>query len=159
LNHANSFPATLHDIGTKLNTDSQAEWKISVISGLTYSLSPSDLKQYLKSQGYDKVLGRHYFTGTTPTFNLFNVDTNPKPLTLAEKQAEMKAPQSDTQGPYGAVEWLYLVDDAVPSKSQGGIDTVYRVETAAGSPPATCEGRPQYFEIKYTAQYWIYGPK
>jgi hypothetical protein len=43
--------------------------------------------------------------------------------------------------------------------SSGGVNTVYRLETAGGNKPATCQGQKKYFEVPYAAQYWVYGPK
>ncbi|RYO55144.1 hypothetical protein AA0116_g9626 [Alternaria tenuissima] len=84
--------ATLYDIGTKLNDDKMAKWKIGSISPLALSLS----------------------------------------------------------------EWAPQHKAGI---TQGGIDTVYRVETAGGNKPATCKGMPASWEVKYAAQYWVYGPK
>jgi hypothetical protein len=50
----------------------------------------------------------------------------------------------------GAVKWLYLKDTKGISK--GGIDTVYRLETAGGMAPSTCEKQKSTFEVKYAAQ-------
>jgi hypothetical protein len=50
----------------------------------------------------------------------------------------------------GTVKWLYLRD--TKGLSKGGIDTVYRLETAGGAAPATCEGMPERFEVRYAAQ-------
>jgi hypothetical protein len=50
----------------------------------------------------------------------------------------------------GAVQLLYLTD--TQHKSQGGIDTVYRLETAGGKAPATCKGQDTYFAVQYAAQ-------
>jgi len=50
----------------------------------------------------------------------------------------------------GTVRWLYLKD--TKGLSKGGINEVYRVETAGGASPETCEGMPKSFEVKYAAQ-------
>lgn len=50
----------------------------------------------------------------------------------------------------GAVPWLYLKDNVGISK--GGIDTVYRLETAGGSAPASCKGSAPAFQVAYAAQ-------
>lgn len=45
-----------------------------------------------------------------------------------------------------AVPWLKLV---TKSGATGNIKEVYRVNTAGGSPPATCKGMPVAFEVQY----------
>jgi hypothetical protein len=50
-----------------------------------------------------------------------------------------------------------LVDDK--GLSVGGVNTVYRLETAGGKSPETCLGQKEAFEITYAAQYWVYGPE
>jgi hypothetical protein len=50
----------------------------------------------------------------------------------------------------GAVPWLYLADRK--GLSTGGVDTVYRLETAGGKAPAMCKGLPPSFEVPYAAQ-------
>ncbi|KAF8457765.1 hypothetical protein BGX38DRAFT_1157238 [Terfezia claveryi] len=63
---------------------------------------------------------------------------------------------------FGAVDWLKLVSTDNVRTASGrvfaskGYKTIYRVETAGGRPPATCQGRPTHFEISYAAQYWLH---
>jgi hypothetical protein len=49
----------------------------------------------------------------------------------------------------GTIKWLFLKDGGL---SVGGVQEVYRVETAGGMAPQTCKGRPASFEVKYVAQ-------
>lgn len=152
--------ATLYDLGTRLNTDPMAAWKIGSLSGLALSLSffPDILDGYLQSQGYSKVLGEHFFTSAmVPTFCLSDVLPPPIPQVNGKKNATMAAPTSSCPGQFneGAVPWLYLIDNG---GSTGGVNTVYRLETAGGQPPATCESMGTAFTVPYAAQYWIYGP-
>ncbi|KAK7177469.1 golgi membrane protein [Paraphaeosphaeria sporulosa] len=156
--------AKLYDLGTRLNNDPLAQWKIPAISGLALSLSAFgtwQLELYLMAEGYNQWLGNHFFTLNVPTFSLYKTKTTPHPLAMVSKKAEQDAPKTACQGTKceGAVKWLYLADDAVPALSQGGVNTVYRLETAGGNKPATCQGRMKYFEVPYAAQYWVYGPK
>ncbi|KAL5409199.1 hypothetical protein PMIN04_011130 [Paraphaeosphaeria minitans] len=156
--------AKLYDLGTRLNTDPLAQWKIPAISGLALSLSAFgtwQLDMYLRAEGYNQWLGNHFFTLKTPTFSLYKTKSTPHPLAMVSKKADQDAPKTACQGTKGegAVKWLYLVDEAVPEVSQGGVNTVYRVETAGGNKPATCRGQGRYFEVSYAAQYWVYGPK
>lgn len=114
---------------------------------------------YLKAEGYNEWLGNHFFTQKTPTFSLYKTKTKPHPLAMVAKNGTMDAPKTACQGTTGegAVPWLYLIDDS--NLSQGGVNTVYRLETAGGKAPATCQGQKKTFEVPYAAQYWVYGPK
>ncbi|KAF1964788.1 hypothetical protein BU23DRAFT_594003 [Bimuria novae-zelandiae CBS 107.79] len=156
--------AKLYDIGTRLNADTLAQWKIPAISGLALSLSAFgtwQLDMYLKAEGYSQWLGNHYFTEKIPTFSLYKTKTTPHPLAMVKKveNGVMDAPKTSCPGTTGegAVKWLYLPDN--DGMSKGGVNTVYRLETAGGSPPATCNGQKKTFEVPYAAQYWVYGPK
>lgn len=53
----------------------------------------------------------------------------------------------------GAVAWLKL-----DAKSDDGqiFQEVYRVNTAGGSPPKSCEGMQEAFEVQYAAEYWLF---
>ncbi|KAF2817062.1 uncharacterized protein BDZ99DRAFT_374537 [Mytilinidion resinicola] len=153
--------ATLYDLGTKLSSDPLAKWKINTLSGLTLSMSsyPQVLGLFLSASGYNNILGKHFFSSAgVPTFALENVQTNPFPQVNGKKNATMTAPADSCPGKTneGAVPWLQLID---AGGSCGGINTVYRLETAGGSAPATCAGiTTTTFEVAYAAQYWIYGP-
>jgi hypothetical protein len=134
-----------------------AMWKIASLSPLALALSafPSTLEWSLKSQGYDKRIGTHEFKTVngagTPTF-VFDQLASPFPIAQVGKLNDTAAPASACPGlsNEGSVKWLYLKD--TKGLSKGGIDTVYRIETAGGSPPATCKGQPASFEVKYAAQ-------
>ncbi|KAF2643684.1 hypothetical protein P280DRAFT_214664 [Massarina eburnea CBS 473.64] len=158
--------AKLYDLGTRLNADPMAQWKINTISGLALSLSTYGnwLDSYLKLEGYNEWLGNHFFTkadATTnyPTFSLNKVKATPYPLAMVSKKDAFDAPKTSCPGAKneGAVPWLRLVDDK--NLSVGGVNTVYRLETAGGKSPATCKGQKESFEVSYAAQYWVYGPK
>ncbi|KAF2011041.1 hypothetical protein BU24DRAFT_51818 [Aaosphaeria arxii CBS 175.79] len=151
--------AKLYDLGTRLNTDPLADWKISTISGLALNMYdyPAVLNGLLWSQGYQQVLGDHFFTITVPTFYLNKVNATPKPLAFVKKNLGVDAPKSACPGikGEGAIQWLHLIDNG---NSQGGVNTVYRLETAGGAKPKTCKGMPEHWEVPYAAQYWVYGP-
>ena len=158
--------AKLYDLGTQLNKDPWAQFKIPTISGLALSLSKSPwggdrfLDEYLKQQGYSQWLGNHFFSpAKIPTFSLTQVKANPFPQAMVLKKAEMDAPKWACPGTTGegAIKWLQLLDDQ--KLSQGGVNTVYRMETAGGKSPAVCKGQKKTFEVPYAAQYWVYGPK
>ena len=77
----------------------------------------------------------------------------------------MTAPGGSATGSDGstAVPWLKLMvvgegtvggDAAVA----GGVKEVYRVNTAGGNAPSSCEGRVgETFEMQYAAEYWFFG--
>ncbi|RAQ99251.1 malate dehydrogenase protein [Stemphylium lycopersici] len=163
--HININSATLYDIGTKLNNDWMAKWKISSIAPLALSLhewAPQLVDISLRAQGFQHVAGHHFFAdveGTnTPTF-AFDKLSAPFPMTQVAKIGATAAPAHACPGKNGlpAVSWLYLQHKE--GITQGGINTVYRVETAGGNKPDTCKGMPAAWEVKYAAQYWVYGPK
>jgi Protein of unknown function (DUF3455) len=52
-------------------------------------------------------------------------------------------------GGYGAVPWLKLL---AKDGATGGLQEVYRLNTAGGSAPATCSGMPAAFQIQYAAE-------
>ncbi|KAL2259596.1 hypothetical protein VTK26DRAFT_6686 [Humicola hyalothermophila] len=111
-------------------------------------LSPSNLA----------VSGLHYFTQNPDSVPFFNLDVSPD-WKLGEipcsKAGSVPAPAGAARGLEGepAVAWLKL--EAKPGAT-GGLKEVYRVETVGGSPPATCDGMPQSFEVQYATQYWFY---
>ncbi|KAL5117054.1 Aminodeoxychorismate lyase [Pleosporales sp. CAS-2024a] len=157
--------ASLYDIGTKLNHDPMAAYKIASITPLALAFSnyPTILEWSLKCQGYEHLVGHHLFkvvSGTnTPTFAFDQLALTPYPQAQVSKLNETAAPAGASTGltGEGAVKWLYLHD--TKGLSQGGIDTVYRLETAGGASPTTCQGMPAEFEVKYAAQYWVFGPR
>lgn len=150
--------ATLYDIGSRLNDDPLAKSKIGTLSPLALSLSadPANLDRALTSQGYQNIVGHHYFgkvsETNTPIFSFDQLTMDPRPITMVAKLNETDAPAGACGGNTGlpAIKWLYLHD--TQQLSQGGIDTVYRVETAGGNKPATCKGMQATWETKYTAQ-------
>jgi len=111
------------------------------------SLAPSNLA----------ISGHHFFTNTTtPAFDL---DTSTGDLGFAScsKNNTVNAPAGsivgqDNEG-FGAVPWLKLLTH---DGTTGNIQEIYRINTAGGSPPATCEGMPSTFEVQYAAEYWFW---
>ena len=114
------------------------------------------LERYLATEGYP-MLGDHFFTHSLPTFSLWKEHSVPHPLAVVSKKAEMNSPDTVCRASHGvdSVKWLYLTDDL--DFSRGGIDTVYRLETAGGERPTHCGNHMEHFEVPYAAQYWIYG--
>lgn len=102
-------------------------------------------------QGFRNLAGHHFFDGETPVFALDQLNQAPYPTARVRKLAEADAPASSCPGRRTEedIKWLLLKDSGL---SSGGIDTVYRVETAGGNKPQTCEGQKTGFEVDYVAQ-------
>lgn len=104
------------------------------------------------------VIGHHYFLADgTPTFDFKTTDSS---ILFCKKLAAVKAPTTASKGPDGtsAVDWLQLADKG----SSVGLSMVYRVVTAGGGAPATCQGQGTnglgtgVISVPYAAQYWFY---
>ncbi|RMZ89013.1 hypothetical protein DV736_g3760, partial [Chaetothyriales sp. CBS 134916] len=134
-------------------------------SDSTNTLGPSDIV----------LSGHHFFaTNTTPVFELDSA-TDPSShlgIVVGKKGANSTAPAAAPQGKYGAVPWLYLpatnTSETVGPKGvvRVGADiqgdewkAVYRLLTAGGASPKTCEGQnssSEGFSIDYSAVYYFY---
>ena len=106
------------------------------------------------------ISGYHYFLdGTTPYFNL-DTDAHSYGAGAVEKTSVADAPADATPGQpgqaYGAAAWLMLSKNSGDAYVDGDWSRVYRLNTAGGNPPDTCEGREAAFTIEYAAQYWIF---
>ncbi|KAL4946391.1 hypothetical protein BDV06DRAFT_208691 [Aspergillus oleicola] len=111
------------------------------VSGILASVSGQNIE-----------IGRHYFTaGGVPFFDLRGLGQGGDKWIAARKEGEVPAPTKPGFGNTGDVAWLKLVG------VDGGFKEVYRVHTAGGSPPATCEGMEGVFTVDYTSEYWFYG--
>ena len=94
--------------------------------------------------------GLHYFTdGSTPHFDL-NSPKESIGQVVCAKNSSSNAPETAAVGQLGekAVSWLRLT---TKSGTTGDIKDVYRVDTAGGSPPATCKDMPSNFQVEYAA--------
>ncbi|PTB63541.1 hypothetical protein BBK36DRAFT_1171752 [Trichoderma citrinoviride] len=102
------------------------------------------------------VSGHHYFLDTTTPF--FNLDTPALDIGTVPcaKNSSIAAPSSSASGPDGqaAVPWLKLT---AKNGTTGSIREVYRINTAGGSAPATCQGQPANIQVQYSAVYWFWG--
>jgi len=101
------------------------------------------------------LIGNHYFDASSkPNFDF---SRSGKGHLQAKKGAGVSAPKSASKGvkgyEYGAVDWLYLLDNGAGVSEE--LLSVYRVQTAGGKPPATCSGSEQ-IQIPYAAEYWFY---
>ncbi|KAI9791409.1 MAG: hypothetical protein M1816_003977 [Peltula sp. TS41687] len=99
--------------------------------------------------------GHHYFPDpTTPVFDM-GTKKDFYGFAVCAKSAQSPAPPDAPKGPngLGSVPWLKLGDKGGSS----GIKEVYRVNTAGGVPPATCDDHQGDFQVDYAAEYWFYG--
>ncbi|KAK5554981.1 hypothetical protein LTR46_007185 [Exophiala xenobiotica] len=100
----------------------------------------------------------HFFSNTTTPVFAFDAPTSPKFGTVFAQKVNSSDPPANAvvgasgQG-YGAVSWLYLTSRA---DTVSDVKAVYRLNTAGGSPPATCQGQPSAFSVDYSAVYWFY---
>ncbi|PHH91709.1 hypothetical protein CDD83_10557 [Cordyceps sp. RAO-2017] len=101
--------------------------------------------------------GVHYFSDSSTA--VFDLDTSTLDIGKApcakNSSSSVDAPPTAAKGQLNepAVPWLRLL---TTDEATGGIKEVYRVATAGGSPPATCEGMPAAFEVQYAAVYWFW---
>ncbi|KAI1183810.1 hypothetical protein F5B17DRAFT_434244 [Nemania serpens] len=138
---ASTYPDILHMLPRlALSFDLPASLAASTSSS-SAKLGPTDLL----------VSGRHFFTNVTTPF--FNLDTDRYRIGEAPcSKLNASGPPADApKGRKGenAVPWLRL---AANPGATGGIQEVYRVETAGGSAPATCAGQPAAFQVQYAAE-------
>jgi hypothetical protein len=100
------------------------------------------------------LLGHHFFSGATPVFNLDTTPSRQYGIAMTKKESQIDAPSSAMKGGNGAVAWLYL---STINGTIGRYKSVYRVDTAAGQPPKTCENMPSQFTVQYAANYYFFG--
>lgn len=121
---------------------------------LQYPL-PADPKSALMPSNID-LSGHHFFE--TTTIPIFNLDTTPAQqfgFMVAKKIAGSAAPSGTPLGGngQGSVAWLYLKAE---DGSTNNLNSAYRLNTAGGSPPKTCESMPATFTVQYAAEYWFW---
>jgi hypothetical protein len=100
-----------------------------------------------------RISGHHYFTDKkVPMFDMRTETANYGWVQALPDVVKSSAPKDASPGPnnMGSVAWLKL--NAV----EGDYKEVYRVHTAGGAPPKTCEGMGSSFQVEYSAQYWFY---
>ncbi|KAF4468180.1 malate dehydrogenase [Fusarium albosuccineum] len=101
------------------------------------------------------VSGHHYFTADGVPF--FDIRTPGHDIGEAPcaKNSSSPAPSTASVGQLGegAVPWLKLttIEGATHKMKE-----VYRLTTAGGSPPATCEGADAEFQVEYSTVYWFW---
>ncbi|RKF59494.1 putative malate dehydrogenase [Erysiphe neolycopersici] len=116
---------------------------------------PADESKTLTSSKI-AVSGHHFFPSPqTPLFELVTAAANlgsVSPKKVDSKPAPPDAVVGKNNKGNGAVPWLKLT-------ASGDIKEVYRVNTAGGNPPKTCQGMPKDFEVQYAAEYWFFKAK
>lgn len=100
-----------------------------------------------------RISGHHEFTDKG--IPLFNLKTNLTDYGYVQAKPDVvksAAPTDASSGKngLGSVPWIKL--NAV----EGNYKEVYRVETAGGVAPKTCDGITGSFSVDYSAQYWFY---
>ncbi|KAK4505809.1 hypothetical protein PRZ48_003774 [Zasmidium cellare] len=129
---------------------------LSVIPNVALEL-PTPTANDATSPIYRDISGHHYFTDLTTAF--FNLDTNLNTYGAGgfKKVNASDAPATAVKGQhgqgYGAVPWLKL---QAKTKDECVFQEVYRINTAGGNPPTSCQGQAAEFEIQYSAEYWFY---
>jgi hypothetical protein len=140
--------AVLFDVGAFLGSDRP---------DLLYTLPEYLYEQSPVTVGLTAV-GSHYFDAQgVPNFDLKAYSLYLKGATLASTTPAQVPAYSGLPIPSTApVAWLYL--GAKPGDAGTvGLTNAYRVETAGGSPPATCAGIVGNFTVQYSAIYAFYG--
>jgi len=129
--------------------------------GVWDNASPSVTAQdVIKKLGHNLlILGQHYYV-PNPNTTAGNPAISPKwDFTSASEKRKAEAfvigaKIGDLPAPTGKsdVDWVQL------KKVEGELaDTVYRVDTKGGQPPASCTAGAPLLSVKYTAQYWLFG--
>lgn len=135
---------------------------------LQYAL-PADPAANLEPSNL-KLVGHHYFSSNgTPTFDMTPHVPNSNEVSFiasatndlgvaqckvnSNSTAPASAPKGENGVGNGAVPWLLL--DATYGTT-GDVRAVYRLNTAGGKAPDTCESSPAVFSVQYATEYWFY---
>lgn len=109
------------------------------------------------AEAEQRLSGHHEFTADgVPLFMLETKDANYGRVECA-LDAKSPAPATASKGTndLGSVPWLKL--NATTGGDQAwAYNEVYRIHTAGGAAPKTCEGIEGSFTVEYSAQYWFY---
>lgn len=129
---------------------------LTTITNAAYSINiPANLNSLLSNlpPANLAMLGHHYFQDSIPVFNL-DITGQQNGLAFTQLENKVSAPSDAIKGNDGAVAWLEL---STVQGTVGDYSSVYRVNTAGGAPPKTCENMPSHFEVHYTADYFFFG--
>ncbi|RPB25001.1 hypothetical protein L211DRAFT_836859 [Terfezia boudieri ATCC MYA-4762] len=146
----NGAMATLYDITKSVGLTPDAAHAFSAI---VMALSTAQNTQNIPlGLGYPKI-GEHHFEprsgkGAVAVFNLW---VKGKQLKFVGGKLEGIPPPPDSFP--GSVDWLKLGRTAGIEKESRGIKFVYRVHTAGGKAPATCEGLRHQHTVNYATEY------
>lgn len=105
------------------------------------------------SEAEKRLSGHHEFTELgVPLFKLQTANADYGYVQAKLDVLKSAAPTDAAKGSngLGSVPWIKL--NAV----EGDYKEVYRVNTAGGVAPKTCEGVVGSFTVEYSAQYWFY---
>ncbi|KAF2874217.1 hypothetical protein BDV95DRAFT_326779 [Massariosphaeria phaeospora] len=96
--------------------------------------------------------GHHEFTDKGVPLFLLETPIVKYGYVQAKLNATSKAPDTASKGPndLGSVAWLKL------NATEGDYKEVYRLNTAGGVAPKTCEGVTGGFTVEYAAEYWFW---
>lgn len=100
-----------------------------------------------------RLVGHHEFTDKKVPF--FKLKTDLVDYGFVQASADVvksAAPKDASKGSngLGSVPWLKLTG------TDGDYKEVYRIHTAGGVAPKTCDGVQGSFTVEYSAQYWFY---
>jgi hypothetical protein len=98
------------------------------------------------------VSGHHEFTAAGVPLFLLKTDKTNYGYVQAKSAANSTAPANSVKGEngLGSVPWLKL------AAVEGDYKEIYRLQTAGGVAPKTCEGQPAFFVVQYAAEYWFW---
>ena len=153
-----SVPAAIGALATLYDSTCAAISPNPVVKA-AFAAAPSAalaLPAFAQPTSTQSVSGHHYFTTTTtPAFDMVNLGfvTNTKLASVpapADANPGVKPGQTN-----GAVPWLKL--QHIAAGEVGNVQEIYRMNTAGGAAPKTCDGQPASFQIEYAAEYWFWG--
>lgn len=157
--NATAIPVANGAVATLYNASCLASTQPAVLSTLTNFALQYNLPEAIVLPSKAKpnpanllISGSHFFTPEVVPF--FNLDTDAAQIgTIScKKDAAVPAPADASKGQggqgQGAVPWLKLS----AKDSTGNLQEVYRLNTAGGNPPKTCNGMPAAFEVEYAAE-------
>ncbi|KAJ5054585.1 uncharacterized protein L3040_000855 [Drepanopeziza brunnea f. sp. 'multigermtubi'] len=158
--NATAIPEAAGAVATLYNTSCLASSfpdLLAKIPEVSLQFNLTDANQKFLSPCNLEISGHHYFSnGTTPEFDLNSAGLG-LGFAPCQKEAGVPAPADTTLGQgnvgFGTVPWLKLT---TRDGATGGLEEVYRVNTAGGNPPPTCAGMPATFEVQYATEYWFY---
>ncbi|KAL4934301.1 uncharacterized protein BDV17DRAFT_4594 [Aspergillus undulatus] len=126
---------------------------IELLPAITYRMSlPTEEANPLPPTNLN-LIGHHFFEGSVPVFNMDTTPTRQLGIAKVKKDGDLDAPTTALQGENGAVPWLLL---GRTNGTVGAYSSVYRVDTAGGASPKTCEGMEEEFTVEYAANYYMY---